>query len=198
MSSTKIKFLYVDRETTCKKINFRMRALKPSTCEKEKSQKKFQKSKTYFETLTLESSYCRRPCPLVAAVVVLILILPTVTATVVAILLVLPSLSPPLSLSSFSSYHHRWRIRTGTPGGGGGGAVAGSAPTIVAASRILLALARLCRLAHRHSYPRSSPPPPLKPESSAKAQARHCREGVWMGERVGRGVRELEREGEEW
>lgn len=83
-------------------------------------------------------------------------------------------------------------------GGGGGGAVAGSAPTIVAASRILLALARLCRLAHRHSYPRSSPPPPLKPESSAKAQARHCREGVWMGERVGRGVRELEREGEEW
>lgn len=189
MSSTKIKFLYVDRETTCEKFNFRMRALKPSTCEKEKSQKKFQKSKTYFETLTLESSYRHRPCPLVAAVVVLVLILPTVTATVVAILLVLPSLSPPLSLSSFSSYHHRWRIRTGTPGG----AVAGSAPTIVAAGRILLALARLCRLAHRHSHPRSSPPPPLKPESSAKAQARHCREGVWMGEsgerskRVGEG-----------
>lgn len=86
----------------------------------------------------------------------------------------------------------------GHAGGGGGGAVAGSAPTIVAASRILLSLARLCRLAHRHSYPRSSPPPPLKPESSAKAQARYCCEGVWKGERLGRGVRELEKEGEEW
>lgn len=194
MSSTKIKFLYVDRETICEKFNFRMRALKPSACEKEKSQKKIPKIENLLRNpdprILLSSSSlsscrrrrCPRPHPpdrhrhrrrhpprppiTVAAIVIVVLFL----------------LSSPLA----DPHGHAGR-------GGGGGAVAGSAPTIVAAGRILLALARLCRLAHRRSHPRSSPPPPLKPESSAKAQARHCREGVWMGEsgerskRVGEG-----------
>lgn len=95
--SAKIGFLHAGRAIVCKNS---MRTLKPSDYYKEKIAKKNQKSKTYPETLTLESSlhhhrHRHHPCPPVAA------------AAVIVVVFVLPS--PSLSSSSLSSHHRRRR-----------------------------------------------------------------------------------------